>query len=70
MSELGKNIRFYRKSLGKTQKQLAEDLNLARSTVTLYELGRSEPDLKTLGKIADILDTTIDELAGRIPKNK
>lgn len=40
---------------GLTQKQLAEKLGIAGTTVTGYEKGNSEPNVNTIGKIMDIL---------------
>ena len=48
-----------------TQGKLAEALNLARSTVAMYESGSSEPDFSTLQKIADYFNVSIDYLLGR-----
>ena len=40
---------------GLTQKQLAEKLGIAGTTITGYEKGKSEPNLNTIGKIMEIL---------------
>lgn len=58
-------IKEFRLAKGLTQKRLGEMVGLAESTISLYEKGRHEPDMQTLGKFADILETTVDDLIGR-----
>jgi len=65
MSILGKNIKFFRKQESMTQEQLAKLLKLDRTTVVGYESGKHEPSLSILIAIADIFDTSVDELLGR-----
>jgi len=48
-----------------SQFMVAHDLNIARSTYAGYEVGKSEPDLFTLVKLADYFRTSIDYLLGR-----
>lgn len=55
----------YRKLRGYTQSQMAEKLEISRSTYTNYETGYRSPDLETLEKISDVLDCSLDELFGR-----
>jgi len=52
----------------KTQEEIANKLNISRTAYAGYESGKSEPDLKTLVKIADLFDTSLDILTGRITK--
>lgn len=47
------------------QKELAEKIGVARSSVTKYELGTGEPNLETLLKLCDIFDCSLDYLLGR-----
>ena len=65
MLDLQKNIQFYRKALNLTQSELAAKLNGKKSLVSNYENGYSTPDIKTLIKLADIFDISLDELVGR-----
>lgn len=51
----GENLKKIRESRGLTQKQLADKLNIAFSTVGMYEQGRRQPDLDTLIKMSDKL---------------
>lgn len=57
-----KNIR---KEWNLTQKELADSLNIAQSTIAMYENGKREPDTANLNKIADFFKVTTDFLLGR-----
>ena len=48
----------------KTQKQIAQDLNLTPQTLSNYIQGKTDPDIKTLIKLADYFHTTVDNLIG------
>lgn len=61
-TKIAENIKFYRKQLGLTQEQLAAKLNGKKSLVSNYETGYSTPDIYTLCRLAEIFDTTLDEL--------
>ena len=50
---------------GFNQKEIAKKINLTQQTYSDYETGRTNPDIDTLIKIADILETTVDYLLGR-----
>lgn len=63
--KLAENIKFYRKSLGLTQENLANLLNGKKSLISNYENGHSTPDIFVLIKLADIFNITLDELVGR-----
>ena len=51
-----------RKSIGYNQIEAAALLNIPNSTLANYELGRTEPDLETLGKLADFYEVSLDWL--------
>lgn len=61
---LGKRIKEFRKIRGLTQKQLAEKLGVTTITIQNYENNRREPNIETIGKIANVLNTTVSELFG------
>ena len=61
-------LKSLRKSLGLTQDELANKLEVSRSTIGMYESGSREPDYKTLGAIADFFNVNIDYLLGRTNK--
>ena len=52
-----------------TQKQLAQDLTIAPSTIGGYVQNKSEPDFKILKQIAKYFDTSIDYLLDYRTKN-
>ena len=66
---LGKRLRDLRNSRGYTQRELAELLSIANSTLAMYEIDKREPDNKTLGILADFFNVTTDYLLGREQKN-
>ena len=57
-----KKLEELRKSKGITQKDLAKDLGVSRTTIGYYESGERLPDIETAVKIADYFDITCDEL--------
>lgn len=59
---LGANIAAYRKRHGLTQAGLAEKLNYSDKAVSKWERGESLPDVPTLMQLADLFDTTVDDL--------
>lgn len=56
-----KNERL-RKSI--SQKDLAELIDVAKSTYSLYESGKREPGISTIKKIAKVLNVSADTLLG------
>ena len=54
-----------RKKANITQERFSQIIGVARSTLAMYEIDKSEPDLNTLQKIADYFGVTIDYLLGR-----
>ena len=55
MNNFGNKLRYFRKKMGFTQKELAQKLNISASTIGMYEQGRREPDFKILSNICNIL---------------
>lgn len=58
-------IKFLRNKANLTQKELADRLNLTRSALSLYELGKRDPDTETIGLFADFFNVSVDYLLGR-----
>lgn len=54
-----------RKLNKKTQRQIAEFLNMAQPSYIRYENGSAEPSLENLVKLADYFDVAVDYLLGR-----
>lgn len=62
MIEFGEKIKRLREEKGMTQQTMAECLYVTRQAVSRWECGARYPDLLTAKKIADVLETTVDEL--------
>ena len=59
---LSKKLRKFRENSGYTQQQVADALNIDRSTYSYYELGKTTPDIHTLIALAKIFNITIADL--------
>lgn len=68
MNKVSVNIRSNRIEKGMSQSDLAKRLDVKPATISAWEVGRNEPDIEALSKMAAIFDTTIDALAGLPPK--
>ena len=51
--EIGNNLKLLRKRLKKSQEEVAQDLNLTRSTYSGYENGVAQPNLESLVEFSD-----------------
>lgn len=60
--EFGEKLRKAREKQGITQQTLADRLYVTRQAVSRWECGARYPDLLTAQKLAETLDTTLDEL--------
>lgn len=58
------NLREARLKSGLSQKELSENIGVAKSTYSLYESGKREPNVDTIKKIASILNVSADTLLG------
>ena len=59
LEKIGARIRSKRESLGMTQQELAEMVNVTRNTISRYENGETEVGVITLNNIADALSVTV-----------
>lgn len=64
MSEFSKRLTNLRESRDLTKTKMANKIGVSLSTYANWEYGYNDPDMNTLGKIANILDTTVDYLTG------
>lgn len=64
MVEIAERIKEARNFKQITQQDFSEMLGVCRSTIANYELGRRNPSLEELVKIADILDVDVNYLLG------
>lgn len=67
---VGKNIKRFRNEKNMTQDQLAEKLSVTRQAVSNWENGKTQPDVEMLGKIAEVLEVTLENLIHDEPKKK
>lgn len=64
VENFGSKLKEARKRIGYTQAQTASSLGLSRINITNYELGRTQPDIETLGKLIDFYEISADWLLG------
>lgn len=62
MLRIGEFIAKLRKGKGYTQKTLAEKLYVGEKTISKWERGIVAPDIDIIKKLAEVLDTSIEEL--------
>lgn len=56
------NIKFLRNNSGMSQEELAEKIGVSRQSVAKWENGESLPDIMKCNEIANLFDTSIDNL--------
>lgn len=59
---IGEQIRFIRKHMGLTQKELGQLSNTSETTIKQYELGKRTPRIEQLQKIAHALGGSVSEI--------
>ena len=59
-----KNLRKLRTEMKLSQSKLGQEIGVTQQTINKYENHNIEPDIHTLGLLADFFDTTIDYLVG------
>lgn len=57
-------LRAARKSSGKTQAQVAKETGITEQAYQRYEYDKREPGVRTAIRIAQALDSTVEELFG------
>jgi transcriptional regulator with XRE-family HTH domain len=65
MHNLSKMLRILRKQKNLTLQNVADYLNISRTAYNHYELGRREPDVTNLIKLAELFGVSLDILTGR-----
>ena len=61
-NSLSERLKFYRKSLGLTQEQVASAIGVNRSTYTYYEKGSSSPNLASLMQLSSLFGVEYSDL--------
>ena len=69
-SSIGENLRRCREACALSQQQVADALNIERSTYTRYEMNDTEPALDTLVKLAAIYNVSPMEFLPVIDKEE
>lgn len=64
MSQFSTILRYLRESKLLSQSQLAEKLEVSKSSISMYERGKREPDFETMEKIADFFNVDMNYLHG------
>lgn len=59
---IAQNLKLLRKSTGKSQEEVANDLQIKRTTLSGYENGSAEPNTENLVRMADYYRITVDQL--------
>lgn len=62
--EIAKNLLFYRKRAGLTQKELAEKLGVKNTAVSNWESGNNSVDIETLFTACKILGVSVNDMYG------
>lgn len=65
VSMLSLRLKALREKKHMTQQEMAEAIDVARTTYAMYEQGKREPDLATINKLASFHKVTTDYLIGR-----
>ena len=60
----GENLSFIRKKKGLSQDDLAKKVGIISVTFGRYERNEIKPSIEVAGKIAEVLDVSLDYLAG------
>ena len=66
MASFGKTLKSWREEKGWSQQDLAEkmDVKSGKQTISRWELGKAEPALSELRKIAELFEKTVAQLLG------
>lgn len=63
--EIAKNLLFYRKKAGLTQKELATKLGVKNTAVSNWESGNNSIDIETLFSACEIFGVTLNDMYGK-----
>lgn len=63
----GKNLKNLRLEHGLTQPKLAQIVGTSQQSISYFESATKVPNVDTAGRIAEVLDTTIDALMNTPP---
>ena len=63
--EIAKNLLYYRKKAGLTQKELAEKLGVKNTAVSNWESGNNSVDIETLFLACNVLNVSLSDMYGK-----
>lgn len=61
-TKIGRKLRYLREKSGKTQKELADIMNLSTSAISMYEMGERIPSDKVKKQYALLFDVSIEDI--------
>ena len=67
--KIGNKMLELRKQNNMSQEQLAEKMNVARQTISKWELGETSPDLEQSKRLSQIFNVSLDDLVNNEIKN-
>lgn len=62
MSKVAKNIKKFRNTINMSQEEVAKSLFVTRQTISGWENGRTQPDIDTLCKLAELFNVSVEDL--------
>ena len=65
MAEFKDMLKYFRQMHGLSQAELAEKIGVKPSTISMYEVGKREPDFETEEALADYFNIDLNTLRGR-----
>ena len=65
MASFKEMLKYLRVRDNLSQAELADKLGVAKSTISMYEVGKHEPDFETLEAIADFFNVDMNFLLGK-----
>lgn len=68
MGTISRSIRRLRIEKDMTQDQLAEKMNVTRQAVSNWETEKTQPDIDTLNRLAELFETDINDIIYGVPK--
>ena len=62
MPAISENLKLLRKAKHMTQEEVASIISVTRQTVSSYESGRTQPDLETLKRLAEVYQADLNDV--------